>query len=85
MEFSYNTKRTKKYRHGSKEKSKIASRNIVFKMNSLPKTSFFRTAWCVILAVFKAMREVVSRLTASGGSLLQKQRSSTGSFQYRIS
>ena len=58
MEFSYNTKRTKKYRHGSKEKSKIASRNIVFKMNSLPKTSFFRTAWCVILAVFKAMREV---------------------------
>lgn len=80
MDFSYNTKRTKKYRHGSKEKSKTTSRNISLKVNSLPKTSFFRAIWCVILIVFKTMREVVSRLIASGGSLLRRQRSSTGSF-----
>lgn len=73
MEFSSNTKRTVKYRHGSKEKSKTTSRNITLKVNSLPKTSFLRTVGCVILLVFKAVREVVTKLVVSGRILSQKE------------
>ena len=72
MEFSYKAKRTVKYRHGSTEKSKTTNRHITLKLKDLPKISIGRTVKFVVW-VLKTVREVVTKLVASGGILSQKR------------
>ncbi len=72
MEFSYKAKRTVKYSHGSKEKSKTTNRHVTLKLKDLPKISLSKAVKFVVW-VLKTVREVATKLVVSGRILSQKE------------